>query len=185
MHLVNRYADQDRFLPIFAVANSLTEYLANEFAVSVEDLPAHDEVFEEQDRMAYGGLNRVVRVTPHEHDQAPLTIGFHNEPGRLSLTAGSFSTFDLWFCGCDLCDDRWEDTADSLETVVLAVARGGLTERIGRGPWGYARYSLDVNETPPWVGMIAKRSFPAAALREYRRLLENLPRGVWSEYSRR
>jgi hypothetical protein len=185
MHLVSRYADQERFLPISTTAEALLEYLVSAFMVSIQNDLAHGEVFDATDREAYGGLNRVVRITPDAHDQAPLTVGFHGEPGRISVAAGCFSSFDLWFCGCDLCDDDWRDTAESLETIVLAVAAGGLVERIGRGPWGSARYTLEAGDVRPWTGIISKRSFPAAALRTYRQVLDRLPRGAWSAYAPR
>ncbi|PKQ14603.1 MAG: hypothetical protein CVT68_11035, partial [Actinobacteria bacterium HGW-Actinobacteria-8] len=31
-------------------------------------------------------------------------------------------------CGCDACDDTWESESDRLESEILAIVAGGLTE---------------------------------------------------------
>ena len=178
---VNVFTNQDRYLPIFTVADALLEHIRVNYDVAIEKIdsfPGHLPLG--------GGLySRIVRITPAQPDQAPLTIGFGEEPGAVTLIAGFYSEFDMWFCGCDSCDDRWEDVAESLEHVVLHVVREGLAEVIDKRRHGRARYWLNRRRPQEWSGSVPKTLMRRLDLIEQARVLESLPQGRWSGYTGR
>jgi hypothetical protein len=153
----NIFSHQERYAPIFTVAEALVAHLAASYDVVVDDDLRHSGRFD----IARGGeesaFARVVSIRPIAFDEAPLLLGFHGRPGSIRVLAGWYSEFDMWFCGCDACDEPWEDVADSLEDVVLSVAERGTTERIDGRIRGRARYWLDPSRGRVWAGSIPKR----------------------------
>lgn len=105
-------------------------------------------------------------------------------PGVISVFAGIFSQFDMWFCGCDACDETWQEVADSLEDVLLRLARGGVSESLGRGRSGRAQWSLG-RPGGVWSGTMPLRGVPRRQRHEWAGQLEQLPEGRWSGWARR
>jgi hypothetical protein len=70
-----------------------------------------------------------VRVTPADPFAAPLTFIFSDFPG-VNLRAGLTYRTHVPPCGCDACDENWEQGADELEFTVQAVVGGTFTERV-------------------------------------------------------
>ncbi|MEW5013803.1 DUF6226 family protein [Clavibacter michiganensis subsp. michiganensis] len=64
---------------------------------------------------------RSVRLAPRDVNGRTLTLEYTAFPGVLLHSGGRIAeAFPQ--CGCDACDDRWEDVADSLEEAVLLAA---------------------------------------------------------------
>ncbi|WP_316301697.1 DUF6226 family protein [Clavibacter michiganensis] len=64
---------------------------------------------------------RSVRLAPRDGNGRTLTLEYTGFPGVL-LHSGRRMAEAFPQCGCDACDDRWEDVADSLEEAVLLAA---------------------------------------------------------------
>lgn len=178
---VNTYSHQERFLPIFTVADALVDYIVGTYDATVDLV----EAMPEHAALTGSSYSRILRITPARADQAPLTIGFGEEPGVLTLSAGFFSQFDLWFCGCDACDDRWQDVADSLEDAVLKVVNGDLTEKISKLGRGRVRYGLTRGRYSPLYGSDWVGDRPQEERAAWARILKTLPRARWAAYSPR
>jgi hypothetical protein len=91
----------------------------------------------------------------------------------------------MWFCGCDACDEPWEDVADALEEVVLSVAERGTTERLDRRGYGRARYWLDPSYRRRWSSAISKHAMRAEVLEAAIRSSRELDRGRWMPWTPR
>jgi hypothetical protein len=184
----NMFTNEDRFLPIFTVADALIEHIQAEFDVTLSELTRFPNPFrtgEPQTTEDGDVYSRIIRIDPARADQAPLTIGFGRTPGQVDVMAGFFSQFDMWFCGCDACDDRWQDTADSLEAVLLGVAQEGLTEVIPPRRRARAEYWLSRRRRTEWTGSMSKTTFRPADVEKWSRVLNTLPQSTWAAYSRR
>lgn len=153
----NVFSHQERYEPIFTVADALISHLAASYDVVVDDDLRQSSRFDIFRVRPEATFARVVGIRPIEPTEAPLVIGFHDQPGSIRVLAGWYSEFDMWFCGCDACDEPWEDVADSLEDVILSVAERGTTERLDRRRRGRARYWLDPSRRRMWAGSIPKR----------------------------
>lgn len=153
----NVFSHQERYLPIFTVADALISHLAASYDVVVDDDIRQSSRFDIFRQRPDATFARVVGIRPIEPTEAPLVIGFHDYPGSMRVLAGWYSEFDMWFCGCDACDEPWEDVADSLEDVILTVVDRGTTERLDRRRRGRARYWLDPSRRSAWAGSIPKQ----------------------------
>jgi hypothetical protein len=180
---VNVYTNQDRYLPIFTVADALIEHIRAEYDVSIDEPDSFSEPARSGTRVVGDDCSRIVRIEPAGSDQAPLTITFGLAPGDLDVAAGFFSHFDMWFCGCDYCDDRWQDVADHLEEVVLRVVRDGLTEVIDRRRRGRARFWLDRRRLREWSGSMPKTWSRSSDPAHWSNILASLPQGRWAAYT--
>jgi Family of unknown function (DUF6226) len=181
----NVFSHQERYLPIFTVARALLEYLTENFEVEiVEESGFHGE-FEQMRLFPTITFERVIKVQPELSTQPLIWIGFGAQPGQLKVAAGVFASFDLWFCGCDSCDDRWQDVAEGLESVVLGIARSGFTEKVDRGRWGRARYWLDPTRPKRSAGSIPKSMVRADLLASATTTLATLPGGAWAGFTPR
>ena len=119
----------ERFSPLHTVATALSDYLISTYDVTVEegysvttDLlhppPARETV-------------KAVRLTPNREGCASLVLIQTDFPGVL-LYAGVLFNEVLPSCGCDGCDESWEDCANDLEWETFAIVNGNLTEEIGK-----------------------------------------------------
>ena len=180
----NDFNDQERYAPIGMVAHALVTFLETTFDVTVDEhVPPSTFAFFPILRSA--NPERFVHVRPAFHDQAPIIIAMGGQPGRVDVYAGCFSRFDMWFCGCDACDEPWEDTADWLESVILSVAAGELRERISHRPFARARSQLGGGASRLARGVHPVGNVDPGVLREMRNTLDSLTDGTWQPYSLR
>ena len=181
----NVFSHQERYEPIFTVADALIAHLATSYAVVVDDDLRWSSGFDIITERPKAAFARVVRISPLARAEAPLLIGFHDQPGSLRVMAGWYSEFDMWFCGCDACDEPWEDIADSLEDVILSVAEQGTTERINRRRRGKARYRLDPSRRRMWAGSIPKLAMRPEVLEAVSNSSRHLDDGRWMPWTPR
>src|SRR5438270_3474905 len=113
----SRVSNPERFAPLHTVADALIEHLRAAYRVDVAAL-ADSEM---------PAATKVVAVTPARADAAPLVFRFTDFPGVV-IRAGLRCRPAFPACGCDACDDAWQDIADTMEALVLAVADGTFTE---------------------------------------------------------
>lgn len=113
----------ERFRPLHTVADAVAAHLAARYDVDVEheDAPARDEP----------GAVRVTTLRPRDPDAATVTLVRTDFPGVV-VRAGHLLSAHLPPCGCDACDDTWEQVADELEHTVAAVVAGTFQEWCAR-----------------------------------------------------
>lgn len=130
-------SNTERFAPLHTVAEALIEYLAATYDVTVDEgfavASASQHAPDPED------VVRAVRLTPARTAAAPLTFVLTSYPSVI-LDAGVLCSFAHPSCGCDACDETWEDAADDLEWQVLAVAGGGLKEYVSEPRRAKLRY---------------------------------------------
>ncbi|KDP91102.1 MULTISPECIES: DUF6226 family protein [Clavibacter] len=111
----SRTSHLERFAPLHAVADALVAHLAATHEVTVVEGPDPALADPHPDAV------RSVRIAPRDGAGPTLTLELTAFPGVLlhvdQRMAEAFPP-----CGCDACDDRWEDVADHLEEAVLAAA---------------------------------------------------------------
>ena len=118
----------ERLRPLHAVAEALIAHLVETYEVDVsDDLVNASDIMHTRDDIV-----RAVRLTPRNTNAAPLTFVFTEYPSVI-VHAGVLTDFLFPVCGCDACDDAWEDVAAEMEWQILAVAAGGLSETLSRG----------------------------------------------------
>ncbi|MCW4356046.1 DUF6226 family protein [Hoyosella sp. YIM 151337] len=127
----------ERFAPLHLVADALIAHLSASYDVRVDE---HDDCGADFMRPP-SDLVRAVRLTPARRDAAPLTFGYTPYPG-IALHAGYLHDTYFPSCGCDACDDTWEEEAARLERHVFDVVSGGYQEKFVRGFTAHLRYSL-------------------------------------------
>lgn len=179
------FSHQERYEPIFVVADALIAYLVATYDATVEDSVEYASAFDVMEHLQEPSFTRVVRIQPSGAEQAPVVIGFHDHPGSLRVVAGCFSEFDMWFCGCDACDEPWEGVADALEHVILTVVTRGLSERVDPHRRGSARYWLDSSQRRQLTGAIPKRGMSPAVLARATEASRRLGDGMWSPWTPR
>jgi hypothetical protein len=108
----------ERFQPLHTVAEALIDWLAASYLVRVEDNPSTASDLS----ILVDSVVRAVRLTP-AGGAAGLTIAFTAFPGVL-VHAGDSRDIRYPVCGCDACDESWENLADHLETLVRTVVAG-------------------------------------------------------------
>jgi hypothetical protein len=113
----------ERFQPLHEVGRALIAYLGRAYDVTVSEDPAHLTDLPE----GYVTATTAVRLTPANPDAAPITVAFTRHPG-IVVVAGVLRVEPFPVCGCDACDDTWETESERLESEVLAIVAGGLTE---------------------------------------------------------
>jgi hypothetical protein len=112
-------------------------------------------------------------------------MDYSDEAPQIRVVAGWYSEFDMWFCGCDACDEPWEDVADWLEEVVLSVAERGTTERLDRRRRGRARYWLDASSRRRRAGSISKSAMRSEVLESAIASSRELDHGRWMPWTPR
>lgn len=129
----------ERFAPLHTVATALIEHLTSQYDVEIAEgrdalagdlryTPGPDEIV------------RAVRITPNAQECAPLELILTTYPS-VALRAGTLFSTSHPSCGCDACDETWEDAADRLESHAWSVVGGGLTKTVG--PRKLPRLSYD------------------------------------------
>ncbi len=82
-----------------------------------------------------------MRLTPRGDACAPLVFVLTSYPA-LRVHAGTLFREFCPSCGCNACDERWDDVADELEWQVFAIVGGGFGEEVSeprRAKWSYDR----------------------------------------------
>lgn len=131
----------ERFAPLHVVAEALIRYLSATYDVEISEDRAFaaDLMHERRDVL------RAVRLRPRERDAATLTFVFTSFPSVI-IHAGLLHDFLYPVCGCDACDEAWENQADEMEWQVDAVVTGTYREYLRPGPWvGMSLESADGN----------------------------------------
>lgn len=123
-------AHPERFEPVSVVGHALVDYLAAAYEVDRADavIDGHAQT----------------RLTPKLGGGTTLTFIFGSEdlPG---VTVQAGWRFDgRWpDCGCDACDDDVKDLIDELESTVLTIVEGGMSEwRTGPDPSSHVVFDL-------------------------------------------
>ena len=125
----SRVTNPERFRALHSGARTILAGLAQRYDVTKTD--RIETVAEFDDELA------VIRLTPSSPDAAALAVAFTDFPG-LYLWAGRWHSSPWPVCGCDACDEQFEDVwqsfADSISDVVAGRFHEKLTTRCG-GPW--------------------------------------------------
>jgi hypothetical protein len=123
----------ERFEPVALVGHALVDHLVAACLV------------DRAESMADGRMQ--VCLTPKFGDGTALTFEFGSEdlPG-VTIKAG-WRFVGMWpDCGCDACDDDVESLLDDLETTVLTIVEGGMSEwRSGPDPSRHLVHDDDGN----------------------------------------
>ena len=170
---------QERYRPVHSVAQALIEHVDREYDVHVDApvaLPSGHAHSLGHD------VSRIVRIASGRPGEVTVWVVFGTEPGVLSVFAGFFSQFDLWFCGCEVCDEPWEEIAGSLEEVVLGLAGGGVAESLGPGRSGRARWAL-TRWRRDWSGTVPSLGVRRRERHRWEDQLAQLPDGRWSGWT--
>lgn len=164
-----------RFLPLHTIAAALLNHVAETFDVTVvEDVNvAEDLLYEQVD------VIRAVRVSPRLEGAAALTFVFTSYPA-IAVHAGALSDASYPPCGCDACDESVEQSAESLESLVLAVVQGRFWERLGSGHNPWVESGVRSVDGDSW-SRSQRSDFPLERLRTAQRVLAHLPDG-WSAW---
>lgn len=163
----------ERLQPLHTVAEALIAHLVETYGVDVsDDLASARDIMRPRDDVV-----RAVRLTPHNPRAAPLTFVFTSFPSVI-VHAGALTDFLFPDCGCDACDDGWEDVAAEMEWQVLAVAAGGLSEALSRGR--HPRYDWKIQASTGSYGSSGKMGPPTESteqVKHARARLTQLPNG--------
>jgi hypothetical protein len=127
----SRTSHLERFAPLHAVADALVAHLATTHEVTT--MEGADPFLADPHPDAV----RTVRLAPRDGSGRTLTLEWTSLPGVL-LHTGKRMAEAFPPCGCDACDDRWEDVAEDLEEAVL-LAAGELARSPRRGAGTLAR----------------------------------------------
>jgi hypothetical protein len=170
-----------RFRPVGAVAQALIEYVDREYDVVIDAPVALPPT---RARRLGHDVSRIVRISSGRSGEVTVWLVFGSAPGVISVLAGLFSDFEMWFCGCDSCDETWQEVADALEEVFLQLARGGVTEGLEPGRSGRARWSL-TSSSGDWSGLMPLKRVRKRQLHRWAEQLAQLPGGRWSGWTPR
>ena len=180
----SRVSNPDRFAPLQTVAEALIEHLRAAFGVDIAELA---ESTTTSGTSGTSGTTKVLTVTPQPADAAPLVFRFTNFPD-VEIRAGVRFREAFPSCGCDACDETWDNAADEMERLVLAVTDGKFSERIALPGAPAATASVEHRIEAPggWVRSgVTHGAQPDAALRDDAARLDRLPRGRWQPWTRR
>ncbi|WP_062078232.1 DUF6226 family protein [Demequina globuliformis] len=170
-------AHPERFAPLHTVANALIDNLIATYDVEVDE---GEHVVRDLIRGSGRETVRAVRLRPRDPRCAPLTFVLNDHPG-VELHVGALLDEHYPVCGCDACDESWQESADDLEKVVFAVAAGGLDEWVGRGPRARVGFRLTY-PAGSQAGESRAKEFPRERIVEARRTLKHV-RGAWRAWS--
>ena len=171
----------ERFRPVGAVAQALIAYVDREYDVAIDAPVALPPTHA---RWLGHDVSRIVRISSGRPSEVTVWLVFGSAPGVVSVFAGLFSDFDMWFCGCDSCDETWQEVADALEEVLLQLARGGVAESLKPGRPGQARWSL-TSSSRDWSGVVPLEGVRRRQLNQWAEELAQLPGGRWSGWTAR
>lgn len=171
----------ERFRPVGAVAQALIEHVDREYDVVIDApvvLPPPCA------RWIGHDVSRIVRISSGRPGEVTVWLVFGSVPGAVSVFAGLFSQFDRCFCGCDMCDETWQEVADALEDVFLQLARDGVAESLEPGRSGRARWSL-TRSSGDWSGVMPLKGVRRRQQRLWGEQLSQLADGRWSGWTPR
>lgn len=129
----------ERFAPLHTVAAALIDYLVSHYDVDVEE--GHHVTTGLLHAPTAEETVRAVRLTPRSDACAPLVFALTSYPA-LRVHAGALFREFYPSCGCNACDERWDEVADELEWQVFAIVGGGFGEKVSeprRAKWSYDR----------------------------------------------
>ncbi len=176
----SRVSNPERFAPLQTVAEALIEHLRAAYRADIAGLTEPSTI------SGSPATTKLLTVTPEQAHAAPLVFGFTNFPG-VEIRAGVRYRAAFPPCGCDACDERWDDAADDMERLVFAVTDGTFSERIVLSPASVA--TATVEYTIEGDGTVrsgaAHGVHPDAALRDDAASLDRLPGGRWRPWTRR
>jgi len=158
----SRASNPDRFAPLQTIAEALIQHLRTAY------------------RAHASSTTNLVSVTPEHPDGAPLVFRFTDFPGVV-IRAGVRYSAAFPACGCDACDETWQQAADDMERLVFAVTDGGFSERI-TGPSRYEYRVETVGGGVQWGATAVVE--PDPALPDDAARLESLPAGHWRPWTR-
>ena len=149
----SRVTNAERFRPLHSAMLEIIGRLANDFDVERTEGNGLDPELER-------GLDLArphVRLSPTDHDAAPIAVVFSTFPG-LHVRFGRWYSEPFPSCGCDACDESAEGEIERLSEMVDDVVAGRFCEAI-RHPLISLRGS-GWRETKFWssVGTRAQRS---------------------------
>jgi hypothetical protein len=111
----SRTSRTERFAPLHAVADALDAHLAATHDMTATAGPDPSLADPHSDAL------RTVRLAPRDGSGRVLALEWTSFPGVM-LRTGRPLPEAFPACGCDACDDRWEDVADAMEEAVLTAA---------------------------------------------------------------
>ena len=112
----SRVSNLERYAPLHVVADALVAFLRQEYQAEVVETASTEG-------------ERTVELVPANPDCAPVKLRYTDFPA-IEVSAGRISRM-LPSCGCDACDETWEESVDDLEKFVLGVAQDGFVEAVG------------------------------------------------------
>ncbi|MCY4115252.1 MAG: DUF6226 family protein [Chloroflexi bacterium] len=149
----SRLTNAERFQPLHSAMLEIIGRLENDFDVERTDGYGLDAELEQ-------GLDPArlhVRLSPSNHDAAPIAVVFSTFPG-LHVRFGRWYSELFPSCGCDACDESAEGEIERLTEMVEDVVAGRFFEAIRCPLVSFRRTGW--RETKFWssVGIRAQRS---------------------------
>ena len=120
----SRVTQPERFAPLHALALKRVAELATGFEVVVREGFGIDPALER-----VGAARPTISLTPVNPAEAPLTLAFTAFPG-LGARFGQWLTAAFPGCGCDACDESFEDEAERFTWHVDQLINGHFREWI-------------------------------------------------------
>jgi Family of unknown function (DUF6226) len=112
----SRVRNPERFAPLQTIADALIDHLRATYRAKITPSTT-------------SAGTKLVAVTPEHADAAPLVFRFTDFPG-VKIGAGVRYNAAFPACGCDACDETWDDGADDMERLVFAATAGRFSERV-------------------------------------------------------
>ncbi len=170
----SRVSNPERFAPLQTVADALIEHLRAAYRADIAPLAPS---------FTTPATTKLVAVTPDRADAAQLVFRFTDFPGVV-LRAGLRCTAAFPACGCDACDETWDNAADDMERLVLAVTDGRFSERIDLAGDGKATVEHTIEILGgPGQSRAAFGVEPDQSLRDDAARLDSLPAGRWQPWA--
>ena len=173
----SRVSNPERFAPLQTIADALIEHLRVAYRADIAALAKSPTT---------SATTKLIAVTPEQADAAPLMFRFTDFPG-VELRAGVRCSAAFPSCGCDACDETWEDAADNMERLVFAVTDGRFSERIVLPPRSDGKATVEYRIEGGGGGVRSRVSHgvePDSALRDEAARLDRLPTGRWQPWTR-
>jgi hypothetical protein len=170
-------SNPERFAPLQIIADALIEHLRAAYRADIAALAKSPTT---------SATTKLIAVTPEQADAAPLVFRFTGFPG-VELRAGVRYSAAFPSCGCDACDETWEDAADNMERLVFAVTDGRFSERIVLPPRSAGKATVEYRIEGGGGGVgsgVSHGVEPDPALRDDAARLDRLPTGRWQPWTR-
>lgn len=127
----------ERFAPLYEIADALIDHLAETYEADIEEGVHVTQGLEHPPPATE--IKRAVRFSPKTPGGAPLVIILTTYPA-VRIYAGCFFTTSYPSCGCNACDERWNESADEFEWQLFAIIGGGFSEVVSeprRPKWSF------------------------------------------------